>query len=117
MDEWQLEDYETDTGRLPVAEFLEGLTDERATREAAALLLLLRERGNTLRSPKSEALGEGLFELRGHQVRIFYVFRPGRRIVLLDGIVKKQDRIPRDVLTRVRQYQAAVGAADRRRAP
>ena len=31
-------------------------------------------------------------------MRIFYTFRPGRRIVLLDGIVKKRDQIPRDVL-------------------
>jgi hypothetical protein len=35
-----------------------------------------------------------LFELRGHQVRIFYCFLPGRVIVLLDGIIKNQDKIP-----------------------
>jgi hypothetical protein len=54
----------------------------------------------------------GLFELRGHQVRIFYMFRPGRRIVLLDGIIKKQDAIPRDVVKRMRRYMHEVEAAE-----
>lgn len=40
--------------------------------------------------------------------------RPGRRVVLLDGIVKKQDEIPDDVLTRVRAIERAVEAADRK---
>jgi hypothetical protein len=52
----------------------------------------------------------GLFELRGHQVRIFYMFLPGRRVVLLDGMIKKQDEIPPEVLKRVRGYRAAVEA-------
>jgi hypothetical protein len=48
-------------------------------------------------------------ELRsGHQVRIFYCFQPGRLIVLLDGIVKKQDRIPPADLARVLGYQREV---------
>ncbi|MGH7860545.1 MAG: type II toxin-antitoxin system RelE/ParE family toxin, partial [Candidatus Binatia bacterium] len=64
---------------------------------------LLQERGNTLRQPESKALGEGLFELRGTQVRMFYVFRPGRRAVLIDGIVKKRRDIPADVLERMRK--------------
>lgn len=34
------------------------------------------------------------------------MFLPGRRIVLLDGIIKKQDRIPRQDLERVKAYQA-----------
>jgi hypothetical protein len=33
------------------------------------------------------------------------VFEPGQVIRLLDGMVKKQDRIPVDVLARVRGYQ------------
>jgi hypothetical protein len=38
-------------------------------------------------------------------VRMFYIFKPGRRIVVLDGIVKKKDKIPANVLKRVRTYQ------------
>jgi phage-related protein len=47
----------------------------------------------------------GLLELRGHQIRIFYVFRSGRRVIVLDAEVKKQDKIPQDVLKRVRARQ------------
>lgn len=51
---------------------------------------------------------DNLFELRGHQVRIFYMFLPGRVIVMLDGIVKKQDEIPRQDLERIRHYRQEV---------
>lgn len=50
-------------------------------------------------------------ELRGgggFQVPMFYIFRPGRRVVVLDGIPKKQDAIPRDVLDRMRAYRRDV---------
>ena len=81
-----------------------------------ALLELLEARGNTLRPPRSDSLGGGLFELRAHPrpVRIFYIFQPGRRVVVLDGIVKKQDRIAGDVLRRVRGYQRDAESRARR---
>ncbi len=69
---------------------------------------LLEEQGNLLRRPHSGTLGEGLFELRGKQVRIFYTFLPKRAIVLLDGMIKKQDTIPVKVLDRMRAYQKTV---------
>ena len=49
--------------------------------------------------------GDGLFELRGFQVRLFYVFRGERTAVLLDGILKKRDDIPDDVMKRLRRMQ------------
>jgi hypothetical protein len=36
-----------------------------------ALVKLLEEQGNLLRRPQSGALGAGLFELRGKEVRLF----------------------------------------------
>jgi hypothetical protein len=76
-----------------------------------ALVKLIEERGNRLREPQSKALGKGLYELRRNQVRIFYMFGPGRRMVtLLSGIIKKQDRIPQGALDTARSYKAAVEA-------
>ena len=114
---WTVEPYERTRSDRPVVTFLESL-DGRHAREAAARIAALTMRGNQMRGPDSKAV-EGqrnLFELRGHQVRIFYMFLPGRRIVLLDGMIKKQDRIPERDLARVLAYQADV---DRRgpRAP
>ena len=68
-----------------------------------------------LQPPHSKALGEGLFELRGakHAIRVFYMVLPGRRIVLLDGIVKKRDDSPAAILRRIRLLQRDVLAARR----
>ena len=105
--EWTLEWYTTTGGSTPLQTFVERLIG-RNKAEAIALIELLQKWGNQLRAPRSQALRNGLFELRGHEVRIFYIFQPGRQIVLLDGILKKQDRIPTAVLERVRQYQREI---------
>jgi len=76
--------------------------------EAIALVKLLEEQGNRLRRPQSGALGDGLFELRGKQARLFYAFLPGRVIVLLDGEIKKRNDIPVRTLERMRVLQADV---------
>ena len=104
---WTVDAYETEQGERPVLSFLQGLQG-RNQAEALALVKLLQERGNSLRRPQSGALGEGLFELRGKEVRIFYVFLPNRVAVLLDGEVKKRDDIPVKTLERVRGYQKEV---------
>ena len=107
-DDWTVEWYATDAGERPLRAFLESLKDDEGNfADALALLELLEAKGNALRPPRSESLGEGLFELRAHPrpVRLFYMFRPGHRIIVLDGIVKKRDKIPADVLRRVRGYQ------------
>jgi hypothetical protein len=106
--QWTVEWYTTPAGEKPLKAFLEDLEEnEENLASALSLLELLELRGNALRPPRSESLGGGLFELRAHPrpVRIFYIFEPGRRIVVLDGVVKKQDRIAGDVLRRIRSYQ------------
>lgn len=94
------------SGAVPVLTFLQGLSGDAKT-EAIALLKLVAERGNSLREPISKALGEGLFELRGRTsgVRIFYTFKPGQMIVLLDGLVKKRGDIPGRDLERLRRLR------------
>jgi phage-related protein len=112
---WTIEEYVAPNGDKPVLAFLLASAGKDKS-QAIALLQLVRERGNSLRAPHSKAVDTGLFELRGHQVRIFYMFRPGRRVMLLDGMIKKQDEIPPEVLKRVRAMQQAVAAADRKAA-
>lgn len=115
--EWIAEWYTTAEGERPFKAFLDDLERDGENRaDALALLELLEVRGNALRPPRSESLGDGLFELRAHPrpVRIFYIFRPGRRIIVLDGIVKKSGKIPGDVLKRVRGYQRDVESSTER---
>ena len=101
---WRIEEYRTATGETPVRTFIVGLPPD-AKAEAIALIKLAETLGNKLREPHSKALGDGLFELRRNQVRLFYIFEPGQIIRLLGGMVKKQDRIPADVLAQMRGYQ------------
>jgi len=104
---WTVDAYVKGTGEKPAWTFIQGL-EGRNRVEAIALVKLLEEQGNLLRRPQSGALGEGLFELRGREVRIFYVFVPGRTMLLLDGEIKKRDDIPRRTLERLRRFQAEV---------
>lgn len=102
---WTVDAYATEQGETPAWSFMKNLQG-RDKAEAIALVKLLEEQGNALRRPQSGALGQGLFELRGKEIRLFYMFLPNRVVVLLDGEVKKQDAVPPATLTRVRQYQA-----------
>lgn len=110
---WDIREHVAATGETPVLGFLEGLKG-RPEAAAFALIELLAEHGNQLRRPQSGALGDGLFELRHKAtgVRIFYMFRPGRRVVLLDGMVKKQDKLPVAMMERLRKAQNDVAASD-----
>lgn len=112
---WKVERLVLDTGESPVQAFLEDLTGEDRI-DAFALLKLLAQSGNALRMPHSKALGGGLFELRGRRVRVFYVFRSGQRVVLLDGMVKKRGDIPPAVIKRARRYQRELEDAEARAA-
>jgi len=105
--QWKIEQY-----REAIEKLFQELSDPRDYADAAALLEWLQLRGNQLREPQSKSLGEGLFELRGKQVRIFYVFRPGRRVVVVGGMVKKQTNIPVDVLNRMRALAKEVPSVD-----
>ncbi len=110
---WTIDDYIAESGERPIRTFISGLA-ERDKVDAIALIKLLEERGNALRRPHSGALGKGLFELRRNPVRIFYMFRHGRRITLLDGILKKQDKIPAKALERVKRFQQEIMARDKK---
>jgi hypothetical protein len=104
---WTIDTHETERGEKPALAFLQSL-EGRNRSEALALVRLLQERGNSLRRPHSRALGGGTFELRGKEVRVFYMFLPNRVAVLLDGELKKRDDIPAKTMERVRRYQAEV---------
>ena len=102
--DWKIDSYETENGEKPAALFLRSLGPQDSV-DAASLLKSLREQGNALRRPNSASLGDGLFELRGKQVRIFYIFLPDPTAMLLDGEIKKRNDIPPATLKRMRGLQ------------
>lgn len=99
-----LEFYETVAGNCPVREFLDELKagDPDDFAVVVAGLAKLRNR-QYHREPLSQALGDGLFELRHVgklNTRVLWFFMKNRRIVLLHGIRNKGQAIPaRDLAT------------------
>ena len=98
MPDWTVDEHKTAGGQSHFAEFVAGLTDAKDIKDAAVLTGALRALGNQLREPRSKSLDDGLFELRGTRVRIYYGFLPGRRAVVVGGYVKKRTDTPVDVL-------------------
>ena len=60
---FELELYETEDGKEPVAEFLDSL-DSKMNAKLIGLMELLEEKGTELLEPYSAPLGDGIFELR-----------------------------------------------------
>ena len=94
---FQLEFYETEDGKHPVQDFLDSL-DNKMAAKLIALMEILEERGTELRLPYSEALDDGIFELRCKQgsniTRALYFFYIGKRIIVTNGFVKKTQKTP-----------------------
>ena len=92
-------------------EFLDGLS-KTARPRVYAVLTMLEARGNQLAMPQSKAMGAGLYELRiAHPegpFRLLYGFRPGRRIILLHGFVKRTEQTPPGALALARERQRAL---------
>jgi phage-related protein len=65
------------------------------------LFSLLEQFGPSLHKPHVERLGDGLLELRYRQYRMFFCMANGVYLVF-DGVVKKSQRLPPDVLETIR---------------
>ena len=94
---FQIEFYETEDNKTPVADFLDSLDDKMAAK-LVGLMELLEERGNELRMPYSEHLEDGIFELRcklgSNITRALYFFYVGEKIIFTNGFIKKTQKTP-----------------------
>lgn len=94
---FEVEYYEDKNGEYPVEEFILS-QEEKMQAKIFRMIALLEEYGNQLREPYSKELDDKIFELRIKQssniTRILYFFVVGRKIILTNGFVKKQDKTP-----------------------
>ena len=82
-------------GDKPVEEFILKLPPkERA--KIVAYLNELKTQGHNLRRPMADYLGEGIYELRPQDNRVFYFFYLRENAVLLHALRKKMDKIPQN---------------------
>lgn len=89
--------YEDQAGRIPVKEFLDSL-DIKMRQKMLRSIQALQDMGVALRMPLSEALNDGIFELRakvGTNIsRVMYFFVIGNEAVLTHGFIKKTQKTP-----------------------
>lgn len=106
---WKVEYYETENGKIPVKEFIDGLDDKMRAR-AAQDIERLRKWGNELRPPHSKYLRNDLFELRiqvaSNISRIFYFFFDEKKIILTNGFIKKTQKTPPREIERALKYKS-----------
>jgi phage-related protein len=111
MDTWTVEFYETASGRIPVAEYLQGL-DARNRQAITRVLVLLQQMGTALSLPHARPVQGKLWELRvtgrvAH--RVFYFATSGQRFVLLHAFAKRTQATPQreidTALSRLRDYE------------
>ena len=91
--------YQTETGRRPVEEFIDSLS-ERTQHKYFEVVKLLEDYGKSLPGPHAKSLGDEIYELRfigmEGQVRILYFFYYGEKIIFTNGFVKKKGRTPKN---------------------
>ena len=90
-----IEYYKKANGVCPVAEFLDSLAPKFAAK-ALRSIDLLEEKGATLREPLAKHIDGAIWELRvkfaSDIARIFYFAAEARKLVLLNGFVKKTQK-------------------------
>ncbi len=95
---WNIEYYQSEAGRSPVAEFIDSL-EAAAKARVARTLDLLEEFGIELGMPYAKHLEKQLWELRVRQARnryrIIYFLASTQTFVLLHGFTKKTGPVPR----------------------
>jgi phage-related protein len=106
---WELEYYETESGKIPARDFLHSLQGKMRAK-AYKELELLEELGTRISMPYSKPMKDGLYELRiqatGDIVRVFYFFFAGGKIILTNGFIKKTPKTPPSELEKALKYKA-----------
>ncbi len=96
-DEWIIEYYVEDNGRVPVREFLQSVDKETYARFLWSLEQV-RVRNVMAREPLVRHIEGKIWEIREESrtniYRILYFFFSGKRIVLLHGFMKKTQKLP-----------------------
>lgn len=88
-----IEVFELDDGSSPAADFLDSL-DEGDRRGMDVLFDRLCGHGRITHPEKFKKIedSEGIYEFKRHQIRLFCCMALNKRVYLLHGVRKKQDR-------------------------
>ena len=100
--------YDLPSGEEPAKEFLLSL-EPKMRAKMLRTIQLLQDTGTALRMPYSEALEDGIFELRakvGSDIsRVLYFFFIGNKAVFTHGFVKKTPKTPEAEKNKAKKYR------------
>lgn len=90
--------FKTESGKVPVKEFIDSL-DYKTQRKFFYVKALLEKFGYKLPLPHAKYVGDEIFELRFSgiegSVRILYFFFHQDKIIFTNGFIKKSNRLPK----------------------
>jgi hypothetical protein len=104
---WSVVYYQSDDGVVPFVDFIGRLKTQRARAECLALIEFLEKRGGTLDRDQTHLThANGLREIQGQYVRIFYFREPDSRlIIVIDGLFPGQaGKLFDDLLRKAEDY-------------
>ena len=95
---WTCVFYVSDSGRIPVKQFIDSLTP-RTQQRFFAVVGMLENLGKDLNEPHAKLLGNEIYELRfsgqeGH-IRVLHFFYDDKKIVFTNGFIKKTNKLPK----------------------
>lgn len=110
---YDVEYYQKENGDIPVMDFLLSLQPKMRAK-AYSEIELLEKHGPALREPYVKPIkgdnNKGIYELRvkfsSDISRIFYFCFHQNTFILLNGFIKKSEKVPERELIKVRKYKA-----------
>ncbi len=109
MDEFEIIAYNKENGKVPVQDFIRGLSPKM---QAKVLLNieLLGKYGNLLEGKFTKHINDGIYELRtkfaSDITRVFYFFYIDKKIILTNGFIKKTQKTPPREIALAKKYRA-----------
>ncbi len=104
-----VEFYKKENGEKPAGEFIKSIEDIKLRAKVIRTIKLLEEFGHLLGEPDSKELDEGICELRTIQgnniARCMYFFTVGDKAIVTNGIIKKTQKTPNDVIELAKKYR------------
>ena len=95
---WTVEFYVTEDGYDYISEYLNNIEDLKLKAKVLQDIKLLGQFGTALKKPHVDYLKDGIWELRTKQgsniARTLYFAFSGKKIILLNGFVKKTQKTP-----------------------
>lgn len=97
VENWAIDYYETEPGKSPIVDFIDGLPTAKARAKIYRSLDLLAEYGFDLGKPHIKKISGKLWELRvvfaSNQYRLFFIQMGEKRLKIVRAIHKKTQRI------------------------